>query len=86
MIKIKDLIELLEEMGNRKKSLGNVEFIFCDTSIKIKDGNYIRGEYFNDSKTIIFYPLLIKDKNDLKEVLLHEIGHHSGLSEDAIRH
>ena len=86
MITPTDLKEIVENLAGIAKNKETIEFIIDSNTIKFRNGMMIRGEYYNESKTIILYSSLIKDKNDLKEIILHEIGHHLGLSHEQIRH
>ena len=55
-----------------------MEFVLYPDAIKIFEGKYIKGQYFPESKTIFLYTILIKDKDDLRDVIIHELGHHFG--------
>ena len=85
---MKDLGDILVEFGKEKlKGIGKIDFVFSDNIICLdKEGQFIRAQYFNDSKTIVFYSITILSKSDLKEVLLHELGHHFGLEHKDIKH
>ena len=86
MITIQDLKEVLSKLPGITKNKETIEFTIDNSTIKFNNGELIRGSYYDDSKTVIIYPHLIEDKNDLKEVILHEIGHHLGLSHKEIKH
>ena len=85
MIQIQDLLAVIGEIKGvwREKQL---EFILDNQTLKFEKGALIRGSYFNESKSIIIYGATITDRNDLKEVILHEIGHHLNLDHKDIRH
>ncbi len=87
MVTIKDLREILKEFNHDQlEKLGGLTFALTDAEIKLRGGRWVRGEYFNDSRTIVLYTELIENKADLKEVVLHEIAHVLGVPEEHIRH
>lgn len=85
---IKDLLEILMKFDlDKRKKLNCIEFVFDSNTIKInEDGMLIKARYFNDSRTVIIYPHLILDKEDLRKVVLHELSHHFGIREENIKY
>ena len=83
---IKKIAELLAKIPQeQRKKLDGLQFIVSKDSLQIdKGGRFIKGEYYRDN-SIIIYEALIRDDEDLKNTLLHEICHHFGLNEEETR-
>ncbi len=74
------LLEILNTLSiKERRKLDGVKFFIDTDTIKIgAGGQFIQGEYFDESKDIVFYLSVIPEK-DYKKVILHEIFHRFGV-------
>lgn len=80
------LIDILQAMPDDvRKKMGKMDFEMNENFLQIIDGKFVIGRYFNASRTIVINPLLVGNKEHLKRVIKHELGHSVGLSENDLR-
>ena len=84
---LKEVMDIIDSFNpEARKKLAGVEIQLSPEATSIAETGWVRARYYNHSKTILIYSSLIKDKKDLKEIILHELGHYFGLSHKDIRH
>lgn len=75
------LLKFLSELSvKQRKQLEGIKFYLDDSTVKIgPNGNYVQGEYFDESRDIVFYTSLML-KSDFKRVFLHEVFYSFGIT------
>ena len=82
ILKISYVHNIISKLPQREK-LKDVIFVIEDKVLALdQNGNYIKGSY--QGNLITLYSELIKDKEDLRKVILHEIAHHLGMGHKSI--
>ena len=79
-ITVGDILEIVDKIPReeRKKWKG-LQFVIEENVLSVEEnGLYCAGKWFNGG-IITLYSEMIRNKDHLKEVILHEIAHHLGL-------
>ena len=88
MVSIQEVMHVIDSFNpEARERLMGIEIQISPDATRVgPDGTWVRAQYFNADKQILIYGSLIRDADDLREVILHEIGHFLNLSHKDIRH
>ena len=82
---IRKVMELVGKIPiEKRRKLGHLEFAVIKDAFRISEGEFVKAQYLRDN-IILFFEDMIKDDDELKEVLKHELCHHLGMNEKQVR-